>query len=333
MIGTTIATAVRILWRMLECRGIDPAPLFKEAGLDPSRRNDPLVRYPVEEATRVWVRAAEMLDDPAFGLTIANVWQPSDFHALGCAFMASSTLRDALNRLVRYNPVVYDVIDYSLAERGGRAILSYNPVHGILDEPTILEDTRWAVVLDACRRVYGTDLDPLEVTFWHSRPGSAMDKFLAYFRCPLRFGEPVASMTFPAEILDKRLPAANRELALALDRTLGDYVARQQRDDIVSRTKSVISDNLPSGNYTSEAVATELHMSPRSLQRKLAAEGVAYRKLVDAVRRELAESYLAAGNFTLTEISYLLGFSSQAAFSRAFKRWVGLSPQEFRGAS
>jgi AraC-like DNA-binding protein len=74
-------------------------------------------------------------------------------------------------------------------------------------------------------------------------------------------------------------------------------------------------------------------MSPRSLQRKLAAEGVAYRKLVDAVRRELAESYLAAGNFTLTEISYLLGFSSQAAFSRAFKRWVGLSPQEFRGAS
>ena len=82
MIGTTIATAVRILWRMLECRGIDPAPLFKEAGLDPSRRNDPLVRYPVEEATRVWVRAAEMLDDPAFGLTIANVWQPSDFHAL-----------------------------------------------------------------------------------------------------------------------------------------------------------------------------------------------------------------------------------------------------------
>jgi AraC-like DNA-binding protein len=318
---------------MLENRGIDPAPLFKDAGLDPSSRDNPLLRYPVKEATLVWRRASEILDDPTFGLTIVKLWQPSDFHALGCAFMASTTLRDALNRLVRYNPVVYDVVSYSLVERGGREILSYNPVPDELDEPAILEDTRWAVVLDACRRVYGADLDPLEVTFWHPEPESGMDAFLEYFHCPLRFSEPVASMTFSTEILDKRLPAANRELALSLDRTLRDYVSKLQHDDIVSRTKSVISDNLPSGNYTSEAVAAELHTSPRSLQRKLAAEGAAYRKLVDTVRQELAESYLGDDSFTLEEISYLLGFSSQAAFTRAFKRWTGSTPREFRSAA
>jgi len=333
MIGTAIATAGRILWRMLENRGIDPASLFEEAGLDASSRDNPLVRYPVKEATLVWRRASEILDDPTFGLTIAKVWQPSDFHALGCAFMASATLRDALNRLVRYNPVVYNVISYSLIERGGRVILSYNPVPDEIDESAILEDTRWAVVLDACRRVYGAELDPLEVAFWHSEPESGMDAFLEHFRCPLRFGETVASMTFPTEILDKRLPAANRELALSLDRTLSDYASKLQRDDIVSRTKSIISDNLPSGNYTSEAVAFELNMSPRSLQRKLAADGTTYRKLVDSVRQELAESYLGDGSFTLEEISYLLGFSSQASFCRAFKRWTGLTPQEFRSAS
>ena len=333
MIGTAIATAGRILWRMLENQGIDPGPLFKEAGLDSSSLDNPLVRYPVKEATLIWTRASEMLDDPAFGLTIAKVWQPSDFHALGCAFMASTTLRDALNRIVRYHAVVYDVISYSLAEQDGRAILSYSSVHGKLDEPAILEDTRWAVVLDGCRRIYGANLDPLEVTFWHAKPESGMDEFIEYYRCPLRFGEPIASMTFPSEVLDKRLPAANRELSQVLDRTLSNYVAKLQRDDIVSRTKSVISDNLPSGNLTSEVVAAELHMSQRSLQRKLVAEGNAYRKLVDAVRQELAESYLAEGNFTLTEISYLLGFSSQAAFSRAFKRWTGVTPQEFRDAA
>ena len=333
MIGTAIATAGRILWRMLENRGIDPAPLFEEAGLDASSRDNPLVRYPLKQATLVWRRASEVLDDPAFGLSIASVWKPSDFHALGCAFMASATLRDALNRLVRYNPVVYDVISYSLAERGGRAVLAYNPVHGEIDEPPILEDTRWAVVLDACRRVYGAELDPLEVTFWHPEPESGMGAFLEHFRCPLRFGETVASMSFPAEILDRRLPAANRELALSLDRTLSEYASKLQRDDIVSRTKSVISDSLPSGNYTSEVVAAELNMSPRSLQRKLAAEGTAYRKLVDSVRQELAESFLGEGSFTLEEISYLLGFSSQAAFSRAFKRWTGLTPREFRDAA
>ena len=333
MIGTAIATAGRVLWRMLENQGIDPAPLFKEAGLDTNSLDNPLVRYPAKEATLVWARASEMLDDPAFGLTIAKVWQPSDFHALGCAFMASTTLRDALNRLVRYNPVVYDVISYSLAERDGRAILSYNPVHDGLDEPAILEDTRWAVVLDACRRVYGANLDPLEVTFWHPEPESRMDEFLEYYRCPLRFGEPIASMTFPSEVLDRPLSGSNRELTLALDRTLIDYVEKLQRDDIVSRAKSAISEYLPSGNLSSELVATELHMSSRSLQRKLSVEDTTYRKLVDAVRQELAESYLADDSFTLGEISYLLGFSSQASFSRAFKRWTGVTPQEFRDAA
>jgi AraC-like DNA-binding protein len=138
-------------------------------------------------------------------------------------------------------------------------------------------------------------------------------------------------MTFPAEVLDRPLSSANRELALAHDRVLGEFVAKLQRDDIVSRTKSAISDWLPSGDFSSEAVARALHMSPRSLQRKLAAQGTTFRKLLQAVREELAQSYLADGSLTLLEISYLLGFSEQSAFSRAFKRWTGSTPQDFRG--
>jgi AraC-like DNA-binding protein len=162
---------------------------------------------------------------------------------------------------------------------------------------------------------------------------SEMDVFQDYFRCPLRFGEAVASMTLPAEVLDKPLPAANRVLALALDRTLSACLDKLRRDDIVSRTKSAITEHLPSGNPTSAGVAADLHLTPRTLQRKLVAEGTTYRTLVDAVRQELAESYLADGDFSLTEISYLLGFSSPAAFTRAFKRWTGLPPQQFRGAN
>ena len=330
MSGTTIATAGRILWRMLEQRGINPAPLFKEAGLEPESMDNPQVRYPGKAARRAWRLASKQLSDPAFGLSIARVWRPSDFHALGCAFMASATLRDALKRLIRYNEVVYDVITYSLTEKGNRAILSYSTKHGELDEPAILEDTRWAVVLDGCRRIYGADLDPLEVSFWHFEPKSAIEEFLAYFRCPLRFSEPVASMTFLTEVLDRPLPAANRELALTLDRSLREYVTKLGRDDIISRTKSVISDCLPAGIATIEMVATSLHMGHRNLQRKLSGEDITYRGLVDKVRLELAESYLADGSITLAEISYLVGFSSQAAFSRAFKRWTGLTPQGFR---
>jgi len=262
--GTAIATASRLLWRMLERRGIDPTPVYKEAGLDAESLDDPLVRFSDKAASLAWTLATETVDDPAFGLSIAQVWQPSDFHSLGCAFMSSTTLREAFNRVVRYNAVVYDVISYSLTERDDRAILSYNQMQNTRDEPPILEDVRWAVVLDGCRRIYGSDLDPLEVTFWHSEPTPAMDAFHAYFRCPLRFGQAVASMTFPAEVLDRQLPAANREVACALDHILSDYLTKLQRDDIISRTKSAISEYLPSGNVSGQMVADALHMSPRN---------------------------------------------------------------------
>jgi len=333
MSDTVMATTGRILWRMLELRGIDPAPLYKEAGLDPESLDNPRTRYPVKEAILPWRLASELLDDPAFGLSIVKAWQPSDFHALGCAFLASSTLRDALNRLIRYNATVYSMIGYSIDVCDDRAILSYSKQHGVLEEPAILEDTRWAVVLDGCRRIYGADLNPLEVSFWHGEPKSGLEEFLAYFRCPLRFDEPVARMIFPVDVLDRPLPAANRELALTLDHSLSSYLAKLQHNDIVSRTKTAISNNLPSGNATIQAVAATLHMSPRNLQRKLSAEDTTYRKLVDTVRQEMAESYLTQENFTIAEIGYLTGFSSQAAFARAFKRWTGLTPQDFRVAA
>lgn len=332
MPGTVIATSVRLLWRILERRGIDPAPLFEEVGLDPESLSNPRARYSVSLMRLACARASEMLDDPGSGLNAAEVWQPTDFHALGFAFLASTTLRSALERLVRYSVIVNDLVSFSLAECGDQAILSCNTKYADIAEVAALEDGRWAVVLDMCRRVYGADLDPVEVTFLHPDPGAEMGKFYGFFRCAMRFGASVSSMTFSAEALDKPLPASNRELALAQDRVLREFVAKLRRDDIVSRTKSTISDYLPSENFTSEVVAKALHMSPRSLQRKLAAENTTFRKLVEAVRRELAESYLADGSFNLPEISYLLGFSSQSAFCRAFKRWTGLTPQEFRSA-
>jgi len=333
MPGTVIATSVRLLWRILERRGIEPAPLFKEVGLDRESLSNPRARYSVNLMRLACARASELLNDPGSGLAAAEVWQPTDFHALGYAFLASSTLRSALNRLVRYNAMVNDLVRFSLVEREGRVVLFCVTEYDDIGEVATLEDARWAVVLDICRRAYGADLDPLEVTFLHSEPGSAMGQFYGFFRCPMRFGEPVSSMTFAAEVLDRPLPASNRELALANDRVLSDFVGKLKRDDIVSRTKSAISDYLPSENFTSEMVAGALHMSSRSLQRKLAAEDTTFRKLVEAVRQELARSYLSDGSFSLTEISFLLGFSSPAAFSRAFKRWTGVTPQEFRGAA
>ena len=218
MYGTSIATASRILWRMLERRDIDPGPLFREAGLDPERLTDPRARYPGKEARLAWARASDMVDDPSFGLTSAEVWQPTDFHALGFAFLASTTLRSALERVVYYHAVVDNDVSYSLLDCDDHATLTFTTKNGEIDEPAIFEDVRWAIVLDACRRLHGPDLKPLEVTFVHRDPGSYVGAFSTFFRCPMRFGEPVSSLTVSAEVLDKPLFSSNLELALVHDR-------------------------------------------------------------------------------------------------------------------
>ena len=332
MAGTTIATANRILVRMLEQYGIDPLPLFRKAGIDPEELGKSKVRHPWNQLALVWKEISAKVD-PDFGLSVSQFWQPSDFHGLGCAFMSSNTLRDALNRVVRFNSLVYDVVNYSLDVGDERAVLSYTAKYNIHDEPAILEDTRWALILDACRRIYGEELNPVEVAFWHSEPDSAIDKFAAYYRCPIRFDERHARLAFSTEVLDKPLPASNHELALTLDHTLSDYVSRLQHEDIISRTKSIVSELLPSGNVSNEMVADALHMSPRSLQRKLANVDTTFRNLVEQVREELAKSFLTDESYNLIEITYMLGFSSQSSFTRAFKRWTGVTPQDFRDAA
>jgi AraC-like DNA-binding protein len=331
MTGTVISTAYRILVRMLEQYGIDPLPLFRKAGIDTAALNKSMVRIPWKQAVIVWKEISDKVD-PAFGLSVSRAWQPSDFHSLGCAFMSSNTLRDALNRVIRFNSLVYDVVTYSLVEKDDKALLSYKANYDIHDEPAISEDTRWAIVLNACRRIYGEELNPVEVTFWHDEPKIAKDKFVAYYRCPIKYGEKNACMTFSNDVLDRPLPASNHELALTLDHTLNDYISKFQKVDIIARTKSVICEMLPSGRTNSELVADALHMSPRSLQRRLAGVDTTFRYLVELVRQELAKSYLADKTYSMIEITYMLGFSSQSSFSRAFKRWTGMTPQDYRDA-
>ena len=308
MTGTVISTAYRILVRMLEQYDIDPLPLFTKAGIDPAALSKSMVRIPWKQAVIVWKEISDKVD-PGFGLSVSRAWQPSDFHSLGCAFMSSNTLRDALNRVIRFNSLVYDVVTYSLVEKDETAVLSYKANYDIHDEPAISEDTRWAIVLNACRRIYGEELNPVEVTFWHDEPSTATDKFVAYYRCPIKFGEKNACMTFSKEVLDKPLPASNHELALTLDRTLNDYISKFQQEDIIARTKSVISEMLPSGQINSEMVADALHMSPRSLQRRLAGVDTTFRYLVEQVRQELAKSYLADKTYSMIEITYMCQFA------------------------
>ena len=329
MIATVLASGARVLYRLIERNGVDPQWVFREAGLDPALLDDPRARFRVENARAAWREAARLIDNPCFGLQAADVWRPTDFHALGYAFLASRTLRTAIERIARYNAVVDPVVFFEDALDDTQLRLTYRIDRPDLPDIPALEDARWAVVLGLCRGACGQGCDPLEVAFTHAAPICRGDYF-ALFRCPVRFDAPVTQLVFDRALVERPLPAANRELARANDSILRGYVDQLAAGDIVSLVKTAILDHLPSGSPGAEVIAKDLFVSPRTFQRRLADAGTSYSDILDAVRRELAAQYITDPALSLSEISYLLGFSELSGFSRAFKRWTGQAPSAVR---
>jgi AraC-like DNA-binding protein len=129
---------------------------------------------------------------------------------------------------------------------------------------------------------------------------------------------------------DRPLPSANRQLAAVFDRMLTEELARLDKSDVVARARAAVLEHLSSGEGTEEETAKQLHMSPRTLQRKLAEANTTYLQLVDDARKDLALRYIEDPRRSVTDITFSLGFSQPSAFTRAFKRWTGLSPSDHR---
>ena len=150
---------------------------------------------------------------------------------------------------------------------------------------------------------------------------------------PIR-GETSLALIMPiamdAAVMDIPLPGASPDLAQYNDRIVMDYLEKMDQSDIANRVRKEIVANLATGTLTSLEVARRLHMSSRSMQSKLAEKGTSFQEILDHTRQELASSYMEQSHLAITEIAYLLGFSDASNFTRAFRRWHGVSPREFR---
>ena len=329
MIHTTNnASQLRVLWNILESYRIDPEPLFWEMGLDPGVMKQSGGRYKLDNLDNLWRRASEVIDDPCFGLKAPALWHPSNFGALAYAMLTSNTLRAALERLERYHRVISDEEFTKLAEteEGLRLTLLFS--HEKRDIPE-RNDAVLALILRMCRMNYVEELAPVSVTFTHPMP-SCSAKFFEYFRCPVLFDAVANSLTLPIEAVDKQLPGSQPQLAELHDQIMIEYLARLEQGHIAQQVKAIIVDQLPSGNVTDESVSRVMNMSSRKLQRKLESVGTTFNTLLNEIRQDLAKKYLREHQICMTEIAFLLGFAESSAFSRAFKRWMGVTPREYR---
>jgi AraC-like DNA-binding protein len=174
----------------------------------------------------------------------------------------------------------------------------------------------------------GKTVTPVAVRLERPEPVSS-EPFSKVFRAQVRFGERENVLAFAACDLDERLPTGNAELARHNDEVVTRHLARIERVRVSSRLRRWFIDQLPAGEPAEEAAARSLGMSLRNLQRRLEEEGTTYREALQEVRREMARSYLDEGHASVTEIAFLLGFGDASSFSRAFRRWTGLSPRAY----
>ncbi|MEJ2385520.1 MAG: AraC family transcriptional regulator [Xanthomonadales bacterium] len=322
------APALGALWKQLEGYGIDPAPVFREGGIDPEMLFDSGARVPLERFQDLNVRAQDLSGDPYFGLKSARYARPVHLGALGFAWLASSSLRCAFERLSRYSRVIQDKLMVELEDDGALFRVRVDARIPTLREP-IREDGQLSVILRFCRTIAGEDFNPARVFFRQPEPENTAFHY-ELFRCPIEFGAAATGMDIRREDADRRLAGSNEELASLNEHIVVKYLAHREKSDIVNQVKATIIDALAEGQVTEQIVADALHMTARNLHRRLARHDTSFSQLLTETRKELARQYINDRSKTLTEISYLLGFAEVSSFSRAYKRWTGIPPSEAR---
>ncbi|ROO33946.1 AraC-type DNA-binding protein [Pseudomonas sp. NFACC32-1] len=317
--------------KALEMDGLDCRAMFGQLGLDFEALDDPDARFPQDSMTRLWQLAVELSGNPAIGLNMGKIVRPASFHVVGYALMSSRTLLEGFQRLVRYQRIIAESAEASIRQIEGHYGLVLT-VHGDHLPPTRQStEASLACALSLCNWLTGRTLHPVKVLFQGPEPLDPTPYHQA-FPAPLMFNAPYDALIFERADMEAPLPTANEAMALLHDRFAGEYLARFSESRVTHKARQALCRLLPQGEPKRDVVAQALHLSQRTLQRRLQEEGTSFQHLLDDTRRELAEQYLTQPDMTLLEIAYLLGFADPSNFFRAFRRWFDTTPGEYRAA-
>jgi AraC-like DNA-binding protein len=293
--------------------------------------DDPDARIPHVAAMSLLSVAVRGTGDPALGLHAAEKIRPGDFDVLEFAARSSGTLGEALATVFRYLRLLHDTADFALEPEGDHHVIRFRLTGGLALPPAAAELVVATLVVVG-RRIAGADLVPVEARFVHPAPPDTSE-YSRVFRCPVRFDASDNALAIPTSHLTLPMPAADPTLKAFLDKTARQLLEKLPppgENSWGERVEQVLVTNLRGGEPSLEGIARELGVSSRTLRRRLQEEGTQYRHLLDALRSSLARRYLAENRLSIADVSFLIGFSEPSAFHKAFKRWTGRSPAEFR---
>jgi len=311
--------------------GHDGAALAARFGLSPEELADPDGRIPAPVGVAMWDQVPRIVGDEHFGLHLGT--RASDAGALpivGYVVQTSPTLGEGITRAMRYQRLVQTLNRAELVVAGHAARLTVHvrPQH---TEPLRhAVDFALAYLVSLAGRITGAPLPVRRVLFGHAAPART-DEYVALFGHDLAFGGPRTQLELDARELERPVLSADAQLRALVERHAEALLARlPATDSLAERTRAALVEGLRADRTGIDDVARALRMSARTLQRRLRDEHTTHALLLDEVRRDLALRYVADASMTLSEVAFLLGFSDQTTFHRAFVRWTGHAPGAHR---
>ena len=313
---------------VLRSLGADPAEVLSEAGLDPHLFDDPENRMSLTARGRLFAHCASTTGCRHFGLLVG---QAADLHSLGFVGLLakfSADVSTALRSLTRYFHLHMQGAATTLEIHGASALLYYEIYHPRVEAVDQQADGAVAVMLNIMRGLCGTQWKPAEVWFQHRRPVDVRP-FTRFFGITPRFDAERNALVFSAIWLSRRLSDTDPEWRALLQKQI-DKLETQHGADFPAQVRSVLRSALVTGHGAADQVAVLFSMHRRTLLRRLTACGTTFQELVDQCRYEMARQMLEDSALEVGQVAAMLDYADGRAFARAFRRWSGISPTDWR---
>lgn len=324
--GPDLCISTRLLLPF--ARALANHPNITEDALNDIRALDPEGRISITRAHELLADAVEKTQDPDLGLKAGRHASPADYGVLHYAISSASTVEEAIQAAHRFMRLLTDAMDYWLDIDGDRALVRFDSKVPL---PRAAADYQASMSHTLKLARSKAHLPGLEWWFQHDRPSDTSEYERTFAPAAVRFSAPAFGYVFDKAFLKAPLPQADANLNQIIRKHAELLLAELPRSrNLTDAVRELIIKELASGQPTAAQVADRLRMNQRTLARRLQSEGTSFSALFDDLRRGLALRYLLRSDLRISEVVFLLGFSEVATFYRAFRRWTGQTPVEYR---
>ena len=316
------------MFQRMEELGVSPATVLKRAGLPLTHLRESRVLLKTEEFFAMWRAVGEVSTDPAIGLLLGTESRTERFNPIGLAALSTENFGAAIERMARYKQLTCPE-EFVQEKDGDEWSIQIRWLLADEAEPHMLNECAFAWMLSVGRVGTGTKLCPIRVEFVQPRPHvKAIER---HFGCPVVCGSTRNAIVFRAGDAERAFVTRNADLLAMLAPQFEEELRQQNGDaNFADQVKGAIQRSLTGKRPTVEDIADALHISTRTLQRKLQEAGSSFQRALEEARHQLARHYLNNSVLELNEAAYLLGYEDSNSFVRAFRTWEGVPPAKWR---